>query len=90
MCWNSWGTCCVTSFKDITSFDLSLDYLPAELSYTGFSNVNALLAGVSVNENTGNLTMRYARPAVTIANGEVLLDLEFTAPSNVLEVVGNR
>ncbi len=79
----------VTSFKDVTDFSINLDYIPAELSYASYQNVNTLLSGVSVTDNGTSLTMSYTGTTTTIPNGSTLLELEFIAPSNTVEVISS-
>jgi len=69
----------VSNFNNVGELNLVLDYQTANLTYVNYQNVDPSLAGLSVNENSGTVTIYLnTTPAVSISDGTIL-ELEFTA-----------
>jgi uncharacterized repeat protein (TIGR03803 family) len=86
----------VTGFDSISAFTLRLEYDPAVISYTGFSNANPLLNGVIVNDLPVNPSLHKimmlwsdVNPITLLPNSK-LFDLDFTYLSDTTVLTWNN
>ncbi len=77
----------VTKFQDITEFNLDLQYISDDLIYVNYQNADAQLTGLTVNDIGSVITISWDGTAITIANGNTLLELEFTASDVFIETI---
>jgi C1A family cysteine protease len=74
----------VTNFTNITGLSLRLDYDASMLTYASFSNVNAVLSGLTVTDSLVSGTIHklmlkwQGTSAQTIASAGLIADLQFT------------
>ncbi|MCD4745005.1 MAG: hypothetical protein K8R58_01760, partial [Bacteroidales bacterium] len=81
----------VENMQNVTDFTLTLNYIPAELTYTNYQNVNAGLSGgtLTVTSSSGEVQMTWtSTTAVTIGTG-TLLELIFNAPVVYTQTLSN-
>jgi hypothetical protein len=86
----------VDQFKKITGISLRLDYNPAVLTFTGWSNINAALGGLFVNSSSVSPTLNKViivwsgSDPVTLADGSKVVDILFTHTSGATTLVWNN
>jgi len=86
----------VTSFNQIASMTLRLDFNPNYLIYNGFSNINPLLSGIFINEVIVSSSLHKimiiwsSMTAVTLVDGAKLMDLSFTSLNESSEIIFNN
>jgi len=74
----------VTAFNGITALQLRLDYDPTLMTYSSYTNANALLPGLMLNDVTISGTQHKLMiiwvdvTPVSLTNGSTLLELNFT------------
>ena len=86
----------VTGFDTISAFTLRLEYDPAVISYTGYSNVNSSFGGIIVNNLPINSSLHRVMmlwsnvTPVTLPPNSKLLDLDFTYLSDTTALTWNN
>jgi len=86
----------VTGFDSITACSLRLEYDPAVLTYTGYSNVNSQLSGMLVNDIAVSASLHKVIivwsdiDPKTLPSNSKLLDLDFTYLSGTTSLAWNN
>lgn len=86
----------VTNFTSIGAITLRLDFIPAQLTFESFTNINPSIAGAAVNyvnmgDTLAKIMIIWADiNALSLPDGDTLLDLNFTLASGSPEIRFNN